>query len=217
MPLRMRQICLVAHDLAATQKAFEDVLDLSVCFRDPAVGRWGLENFLSPVGFSFLEVVAPMPDKQPEETAAVQPETTGPDTIEAEPATMISGISAESGDQYALVRISANGTIQDYTYFTLTNPPRIVYDLKNLQSQFTTEQTVAVDSPLIERVRYYTHPDKVRLVVETNRDHLSAHAANPAKNGLIIAIGEDAHPAPSKAPVYLAAAGQASDMDSPQA
>ncbi|MCA8926556.1 MAG: VOC family protein [Alphaproteobacteria bacterium] len=70
MPLRMRQICLVAHDLAATEKAFADVLDLAVCFRDPAVGRWGLENFLSPVGFSFLEVVAPMADKQPEETAA---------------------------------------------------------------------------------------------------------------------------------------------------
>jgi len=70
MPLRMRQICLVAHDLAATEKALADVLDLAVCFRDPAVGRWGLENFLSPVGFSFLEVVAPMADRQPEETAA---------------------------------------------------------------------------------------------------------------------------------------------------
>lgn len=70
MPLLMRQICLVAHDLAATEKLFADVLDLAVCFRDPAVGRWGLENFLSPVGFSFLEVVAPMPGKQPEETAA---------------------------------------------------------------------------------------------------------------------------------------------------
>ncbi len=70
MPLRLRQICLVAHDLAETEKLFADVLDLAVCFRDPAVGRWGLENFLSPVGFSFLEVVAPMADKQPEETAA---------------------------------------------------------------------------------------------------------------------------------------------------
>ncbi len=70
MSLRLRQICLVADDLAATEKAFADVLDLAVCFRDPAVGRWGLENFLSPVGFSFLEVVAPVADKQPEETAA---------------------------------------------------------------------------------------------------------------------------------------------------
>lgn len=69
MSLRMRQICLVAHDLAATEKLFADVLDLPVCFRDPAVGRYGLENFLSPVGFSFLEVVAPMADKQPDETA----------------------------------------------------------------------------------------------------------------------------------------------------
>jgi hypothetical protein len=59
MSLRLRQICLVAHDLAATEKQFADVLDLHVCFRDPAVGKWGLENFLTPVGFSFLEVVAP--------------------------------------------------------------------------------------------------------------------------------------------------------------
>ncbi len=70
MSLLLRQICLVAHDLAATEKAFADVLDLPVCFRDPAVGRWGLENFLCPVGFSFLEVVAPLAGKQPEETAA---------------------------------------------------------------------------------------------------------------------------------------------------
>ena len=70
MPLRLRQICLVAHDLAQTEKHFADVLDLAVCFRDPAVGRWGLENILSPVGFSFLEVVAPMAGKKPEETAA---------------------------------------------------------------------------------------------------------------------------------------------------
>ncbi len=60
MRLRLRQICLVAHDLAKTEKLFADVLDLPACYRDPAVGRWGLENILCPVGFSFLEVVAPM-------------------------------------------------------------------------------------------------------------------------------------------------------------
>ena len=75
--LRLRQICLVAHDLAATEKLFADVLDLPVCFRDPAVGKYGLENFLSPAGFSFLEVVAPMADKKPRETAGLMcaPET----------------------------------------------------------------------------------------------------------------------------------------------
>ena len=69
MPLRLRQICLIAHDLSATERLFADVLDLPVCFRDPAVGKYVLENFLSPVGYSFLEVVAPMADKQPHETA----------------------------------------------------------------------------------------------------------------------------------------------------
>ena len=62
MSLRLRQICLVAHNLAATEKQFADVLDLPVCFRDPAVGKFGLENILCPVGFSFLEVVAPKSD-----------------------------------------------------------------------------------------------------------------------------------------------------------
>ncbi len=62
MSLRLRQICLVAADLAATEKLFADVLDLPVCFRDTAVGKFGLENILCPVGFSFLEVVAPKAD-----------------------------------------------------------------------------------------------------------------------------------------------------------
>ena len=68
MSLRLRQICLVAHDLDATEKLFADILDLPVCFRDPGVGQFGLHNILSPVGFSFLEVVSPLPDA--ENTAA---------------------------------------------------------------------------------------------------------------------------------------------------
>ncbi|MGY9056335.1 MAG: VOC family protein [Alphaproteobacteria bacterium] len=59
MSLRLRQICLVAADMPATEKLFADVLDLPVCFRDPAVGAFGLENILCQVGFSFLEVVVP--------------------------------------------------------------------------------------------------------------------------------------------------------------
>ena len=32
----------------------------AVCHRDPAVGKYGLENALLPVGTNFLEVVAPV-------------------------------------------------------------------------------------------------------------------------------------------------------------
>lgn len=58
--LRLRQVCLVAHDLAKTETDITQVLGLEVCHRDPNVGRYGLENFLVPIGTSFLEVVAPI-------------------------------------------------------------------------------------------------------------------------------------------------------------
>ncbi|MDA1098545.1 MAG: VOC family protein [Proteobacteria bacterium] len=57
--LRLRQICLVARELAPTVATLSDVFGLATCFHDPAVGVYGLENALLPVGTNFLEVVAP--------------------------------------------------------------------------------------------------------------------------------------------------------------
>ena len=62
MMLRMRQICLVARQLAPVVEAFEDVFGLRVCYRDPAVAQYGLQNALFPIGRQFLEVVAPVTD-----------------------------------------------------------------------------------------------------------------------------------------------------------
>ncbi|MEZ5559959.1 MAG: VOC family protein [Pseudomonadales bacterium] len=60
MWLRLRQIALVAERLAPVEQALIDVLGVKVCFRDPGVGHFGLENALFPVGNQFLEVVAPI-------------------------------------------------------------------------------------------------------------------------------------------------------------
>ena len=57
--LRMRQICLVAKELDAVEADLSAVFGIQVCHRDPGVGRFGLRNFLMPVGNNFLEVVAP--------------------------------------------------------------------------------------------------------------------------------------------------------------
>jgi hypothetical protein len=59
MAARMRQICLVASRLDTLAADFKAVLGLNVCYRDPGVGKYGLENMLMPLGPSFLEVVAP--------------------------------------------------------------------------------------------------------------------------------------------------------------
>ena len=60
--IRMRQICLVARQLAPVVDEIQSVLELPVCHRDPGVGKYGLENALFPVGDGFLEVVAPVRD-----------------------------------------------------------------------------------------------------------------------------------------------------------
>lgn len=60
MELRLRQICLVAQELAPVVDALTDVFGVEVCYRDPGVKRFGLENALMPFGNQLLEVVAPV-------------------------------------------------------------------------------------------------------------------------------------------------------------
>lgn len=59
MYLRLRQICLVAAELAPAEKTIIDVLGLEVCFRDTGVAKYGLHNALFTAGGTFLEVVSP--------------------------------------------------------------------------------------------------------------------------------------------------------------
>jgi len=60
MWLRLRQIALVAAELAPVEQALIDVLGVKVCYRDPGVAHFGLENALFPIGNQLLEVVAPV-------------------------------------------------------------------------------------------------------------------------------------------------------------
>ena len=59
MWLRLRQVCLVAHDIQAVTRQFESIFHLEVCHIDEAVGKYGLENRLLPIGNQLLEIVAP--------------------------------------------------------------------------------------------------------------------------------------------------------------
>jgi hypothetical protein len=64
MTLRIRQIVLAAHDLKATIAQLQSVLRVNVCYHDPDVGKFGLENALMTIGHDrgvqFLEVVSPI-------------------------------------------------------------------------------------------------------------------------------------------------------------
>ena len=57
--LRLRQVCLVAADIASAAARVERALGVAECHRDPNVAKYGLENVLFPVGSSFIEIVSP--------------------------------------------------------------------------------------------------------------------------------------------------------------
>jgi len=60
MWLRLRQIAGVAEKLAPVEADLCDILGIAVCYRDPGVGYFGLENALFPIGDQLLEIVAPL-------------------------------------------------------------------------------------------------------------------------------------------------------------
>lgn len=64
--LRLRQIAVVAPDLAPQEAAISQLLGVAPCFHDPGVGKYGLENALWALGGTFLEALAPI---QPGTTA----------------------------------------------------------------------------------------------------------------------------------------------------
>jgi hypothetical protein len=58
--LRLRQICLAAPQLKRVVDDLQTIFRVEVCYRDPNVAPYGLENVLIPIGTDFLEVVSPI-------------------------------------------------------------------------------------------------------------------------------------------------------------
>lgn len=57
--MRLRQIVLVAQDLAAAHADIAAVLGADYAYDDPGVGKYGVRNAVFPIGDTFLEVVSP--------------------------------------------------------------------------------------------------------------------------------------------------------------
>ena len=60
MSLSLRQICLVAAELEPAIHDLKTILGVEVCYVDPHVDIFGVENSLLAVGTNFIEVVAPI-------------------------------------------------------------------------------------------------------------------------------------------------------------
>jgi hypothetical protein len=75
---RLRQLCLMAPQLAPAVQALRASFGLEVAHRDPLVAMWGVENAVLPVGTSFIEICAPIdPDSAAARFIARRPEGGG--------------------------------------------------------------------------------------------------------------------------------------------
>jgi type IV pilus assembly protein PilQ len=109
------------------------------------------------------------------------------------PATEITAITATREPEATLVHIEADGTLRDYKAFTISEePPRIVFDIPAVRTAAKTEQRIPVSGGPVGKVRYLGYPDKVRVVIETQKPYLKRYSVDPAESGLIVRVGEGA-------------------------
>jgi hypothetical protein len=118
-----------------------------------------------------------------------QPGFTIPAEQQVPAATALKTVSTEVFENSIAVNVKADGTIRNYNAFTLVNPDRYVFDLYNVKSSHRDEQKIAVQSKWIKRIRYYGHPQKLRLVIETLNLADSKYSTDPSDTGLIIHVG----------------------------
>ncbi|REK01089.1 MAG: hypothetical protein DWQ36_21525 [Acidobacteria bacterium] len=58
--MRLRQVALVARDLETAAARLERLLALPPAYHDPGIIEFGLDNWVAPLGDTFLEVVSPV-------------------------------------------------------------------------------------------------------------------------------------------------------------
>jgi type IV pilus assembly protein PilQ len=104
-------------------------------------------------------------------------------------ATVLRTVTTETLDNTVAVNVKADGTINNYKAFTMVNPARIVFDLYNIKSPYHKEQKITVQSKWVKRIRYFGHPDKLRLVIETHKEYLSKYSSVSTDTSLIIHVG----------------------------
>ena len=139
----------------------------------------------------FSKTDSPAVESTTQEVPVGKVETTPePETAPALPATRIISVAATPLKKNVVIDVKADGTIINYKSFTIGgDPSRIVYDFYGLKSPYKNEQRITVKSDWVSEIRYYGHPGKIRMVLETKKAHLSEFAALPADDGLLIYVG----------------------------
>ena len=107
-------------------------------------------------------------------------------------ATALKSVTTTASKDGTVIKIEADGALKNYKAFTLSDTPRIVYDLPGISSPYKSEQRASAGGGPVQQVRHLAYPDKVRLVIETQKAYLGSYSAEPVEDGLIIRVGDAA-------------------------
>ncbi len=109
-------------------------------------------------------------------------------------ASLLKTVTATSLINHIIVNVIADGTIADYKSFAIENPARIVFDIYNVESPQKQGKALAVNSQLVKRIRYTSYPDKIRLVLDTEKQYLTNYFSFPTASGMLIYVGQMPEP-----------------------
>lgn len=159
--------------------------------------------------------------QQPEEVQKEEekPEEKPPVDLSSLPAaTKMESIYTVQSENGLTIKVMANGVIRDFRSFTITDPARIVFDIFNLKenSPKKKEQLIPVHTKWARSIRYFVHPNKLRVVVDTAAPYLKSFAAAPTENGLLIQVGSTAIANPAVAEGSKAAESESTSAGAQQ-
>ena len=108
---------------------------------------------------------------------------------ELAPARNLIDISFDRSQQdTVIVRVQTDGKL-DYSTFILEKPKRLVVDFWNIRRKFPS-RSIAVDSPIIKKIRLGDYPEKVRVVLDIPTETFPYYTVEPVGDQLRIALGD---------------------------
>ncbi|MDH4025317.1 MAG: OmpA family protein, partial [Desulfuromonadales bacterium] len=107
-------------------------------------------------------------------------------------------LAAESLQKASVVRqveatpgrvvIESDGLIETFQYFTLTDPPRLVVDIYNLEPSFDERTFYAING--FNKIRLGTHANKVRVVFDASELTLPEYKVENRPEGIVVSWDE---------------------------
>jgi type IV pilus assembly protein PilQ len=146
------------------------------------------------------EIEISMGELKKEDTLPTQPVTTAPASETVKKGKEIVDVSLEQKKDFITFNIMADGKLENYDFFKLDSPPRLVLDIWGVGTRYP-KKSIKIKNPFIKEVRIGQHPDKLRVVFDSLKSQLPPYQINRMDDKLIVSLGNV--PQPSEPQILL--------------